>query len=213
MMGLVQIGTDRARQIAIGLRLEYLTVAWNVVEGVIAVTAAVAAGSVVLLSFGIDSFVEVASGAILIWRLLAERHATDPETIQRREHQARRLVALSLFALAAYVTIEASLSLVQRQMPEGSPVGIGLTAVSLGVMWWLARAKHRVARRLDSRALEADAFQTMACWWLSLIALAGLVLNAAFHWWWADPLAAIGAAFFIGREGFEAWRSDPSRCC
>lgn len=207
----IETVSDRTALVRVGLRLEYLTVTWNVVEGIIAVAAAVAAGSVVLLAFGIDSFVESSSGAILIWRLLAERRGADHETIERREHRARKLVAVSLLALAAFVMLDGSLSLVQRERPQASPVGIGLTAVSLGVMWWLGRVKYRVAHQLGSRALEADAFQTMACWWLSLVALGGLALNASFEWWWADPLAAIGAACFIGREGVKAWRGDPCR--
>ena len=208
MMGGVRVGAERHALLRAGIRLEYLTVGWNLVEGVVAILAAAAASSVVLLSFGIDSFVESASGAVLLWRLLAEGRGADQAAVERAEERARILVALSLLALAAYVLIEATLSLVQRGHPEASPVGIGLTAVSLAVMWWLARAKHRLARRLSSRALRADAAQTVACWWLSLIALGGLGANAAFGWWWADPLAAIGAALLIAREGFEAWRSD-----
>ena len=191
-----------------GLRLEYLTVSWNVVEGVIAVTAALLAGSVALLGFGIDSFVECASGAVLIWRLTAERRASDHETIERIEHLAQKLVAGSLVALAVYVIVDASISLALRHRPEASPVGIGLTAVSLGVMWRLARAKRRTAIALGSRALEADAFQTTACWWLSLVVLGGIGLNAVFGWWWADPLAAIGMTYFLVREAREAWRGE-----
>jgi divalent metal cation (Fe/Co/Zn/Cd) transporter len=212
-MGVMQIQTPSQRSglLRLGLRLEYLTVGWNVVEGIISVAAALAAGSVVLLGFGIDSFVETASGGILIWRLLAERRAADHEAVERIEHRARRLVGGSLFALASYVAIDAVLSLAHEQRPESSAVGIAVTAVSLGVMWWLARAKRRVAIGLGSRAMEADAFQTTACWWLSLVALLGLGLNALFGWWWADPVAAIGAAYFISREALQAWRGED--CC
>jgi divalent metal cation (Fe/Co/Zn/Cd) transporter len=207
----IQRPAERSRLLRAGLRLEYLTVGWNVVEGIVSVAAAVAAGSVVLLGFGIDSFVESASGGILIWRLLAERRARDHDAVERIEHRARRLVGASLFALASYVALDAAWSLSQREQPESSPAGIAVTAISFGVMWWLARAKRDVARRLGSRALEADAFQTTACWWLSLVALCGLSLNGAFGWWWADPVAAIGAAYFIGREALGAWRGDD--CC
>lgn len=201
----------RARLLSRALRLEWLTVGWNLVEGVVALVAAMAAGSVVLLAFGIDSFVESASGGVLLWRLLAERRAADPEAVERLERRALRLVGASLFGLAAYVAVDASLALWARERPEGSLVGIVLTSVSLAVMWWLARAKRRTGKALGSRALEADAFQTTACWWLSLIALTGLCLNAAFGWWWADPVAALGATWFIGREGLEAWRGE--ECC
>jgi divalent metal cation (Fe/Co/Zn/Cd) transporter len=190
------------------LRLEYLTVGWNVVEGVIAVAAALAAGSVALLGFGIDSFVETASALILIWRLAAERRAEDLRAIEDLDRRARRLVAASLFALAAWVTFDATHSLWAGERPQPTLVGIAVTAVSLGVMWWLARAKRQAAVTLGSHALEADAFQTTACWWLSVIALAGIGLNAAFAWWWADPAAALGMSVFLVREGREAWHGD-----
>jgi divalent metal cation (Fe/Co/Zn/Cd) transporter len=193
------------------LGLEWLTVGWNIVEGLIAVAAALAAGSVALLGFGIDSFVESASGGILIWRLLAEKRAADHHAIERLDRRARRLVAVSLFALALYVAIDAAFSLWQAERPHASLPGIILTILSIGVMVWLARAKRRTAVALGSRALESDAFQTTACWWLSLITLAGIGLNAAFGWWWADPVAALGMIPLLIREGSEAWRGED--CC
>ena len=203
--------TGRAPLLRRALRLEYLTVSWNVVEGVVAVAAARAAGSVALLGFGVESFVESASGGVLVWRLLAERTRADPAAIERVEQRARRLVALSLWALAAYVAIDAALTLWHRERPSPSAVGIALTAVSLVVMQWLARAKRRTARALGSRAMEADAVQTSACMWLSLIVLVGIGVNAALGWWWADPVAALGMTAFIAREGLEAWRGE--ECC
>jgi divalent metal cation (Fe/Co/Zn/Cd) transporter len=194
------------------LRLEYLTVGWNVVEGVIGVSAALAAGSVALLGFGIDSFVESTSGAVLIWRLRAERRARDPEAIEALDRRAHKLVALTLFALAAYIGVDALKALWLREAPEASVVGIVLTSVSLSAMWLLARAKRRAARDLGSRALEADAFQTTACFWLSLVTLAGLALNALLGWWWADPVAALAMTYFLGREGREAWEGKDD-CC
>lgn len=193
------------------MRLEWLTVGWNVLEGLIAVAAALAAGSVALLGFGIDSFVESASGGILIWRLLAEKRAVDHQAVERLDRRARRLVAISLFALALYVAIDASFSLWRAERPGASPVGIVVTILSMLVMVWLARAKRRAAVALGSRALEADAFQATACWWLSLITLAGIGLNAAFGWWWADPVAALGMTLLLIREGAEAWRGED--CC
>jgi divalent metal cation (Fe/Co/Zn/Cd) transporter len=205
--------TAAAREpvLARALGLEYLTVGWNVVEGVIAVTAALAAGSVALMGFGIDSFVESASGLVLIWRLRAERRHTAAAAIEQVERRAQRLVAVSLFALAAYIIGDAAYSLATGEQPAPSSVGMILTAVSLGVMWWLARAKLRAARALGSRALESDAFQTTACWWLSLAALVGIGLNAALSWWWADPVAAIVISLLIIHEGREAWRGED--CC
>ncbi|MGH2655490.1 MAG: cation diffusion facilitator family transporter [Actinomycetota bacterium] len=204
--GIGSIG--RHALVARGLRLEYLTVGWNLVEGVIAVAAALAAGSVALLGFGIDSFVESASGSVLIWRLRAERRAADPQAIERLERRAMRLVGATFFLLAAYITVDAIVTLVTAERPEASPVGIALAAVSLAVMWWLARAKLRTAVALGSRALKADAFQTTACWWLSLVVLGGIGLNALFGWWWADPLAAIGISVLLLREGLEGWKGE-----
>jgi divalent metal cation (Fe/Co/Zn/Cd) transporter len=189
-----------------GLRLEYLTVGWNLVEGVIAVGAALASGSVALLGFGIDSFVESVSGSVLIWRLRSEAAGDrDEEAIERIERRAERLVGGSFFALAAYIVFDAVTTLVSQERPDASPVGIALTATSIGVMLWLARAKRRTAADLGSRALAADAEQTQACWYLSIVVLVGIGLNAFFGWWWADPLAALGVCLILLREGREAW--------
>lgn len=194
------------------LRLEYLSIGWNVIEGVIAVAAALAAGSVALLGFGIDSFVETASAAILVWRLRAEAGARDRAEIDRLDRIAHRLVGASLFLLAAWVALDASLTLWNRERPEASPVGIALTAVSIVLMMALARAKRRAAAALESRALAADSFQTTACWWLSIVTLCGIGLNAALGWWWADPVAALAMTVFLVKEGREAWRGEDCGC-
>ena len=209
-MTVVTTSVERTRLLAHGLRLEYLTVGWNVVEGFVAVAAALAAGSVALLGFGIDSFVETASGLILIWRLRAEGQAIDQEAVERVERRAQRLVSASLVALAAYVTYDAVTTLVAGERPAASPVGLALAALSLGVMWWLARAKRRTAIALGSRAMEADAFQTTACWWLSLTVLVGVGLNTVFGFWWADPVSALVIPYFLVREGREAWQGEES---
>ena len=201
----------RLEQLQRALRLEYLTVGWNVVEGLIAVTAALAAGSVALLGFGIDSFVESASGLVLVWRLRSETAGTAHETVERLDRHAHRLVGASLFLLAAYIVCDAGVALWRHEAPTRSLVGIVLSFVSIGVMLWLARAKRRAATALGSRALAADAFQTTACWWLSIAALGGLGLNALWHWWWADPIAALVMALLITREGREAWAGRD--CC
>ena len=190
------------------LRLEYLTVGWNLVEGVVAIAAALASGSVALLGFGIDSFVESASGSVLIWRLLAEGRATDAERIEQVEHRAQKLVALSLLLLAAYIAWDSVASLVANERPQPSAVGMALAVASLVVMWWLARQKRRVGVALGSRAMTADAFQTDACFWLSAFLLVGIGANALLGAWWADPLAALGMTFFIAREALEAWRGE-----
>jgi len=202
---------DRPAQLRRGLRLELLTIAWNVIEAVVAIAAAVAAGSVALLGFGIDSVVESASGGILIWRLRAEARAADAEAVEALDRRAHKLVGASLVLLAVYVAGDAAWTLWTRERPSPSLVGVGVTLVSLVVMVWLAKAKKSAAQALASRALEADAFQTTACWWLSLTTLVGVGLNTAFGWWWADPVAALGMTFFLLREAQEAWKGED--CC
>lgn len=202
----------RAGHLEHALQLEVATLGWNVIEGVVAVGAATAAGSVALLGFGLDSFVECASAAVIVWRIREERRAdVDEAHVEAIEHRARRYVAVSLAALAAWVTFDAGKALWLREHASRSPVGIALTVVSIALMLFLARAKRRTAAALESRALEADAFQTTACFWLSVATLSGLALNAAFGWWWADPVAALAIAIFIGREAREAWAGRD--CC
>ena len=146
----------------------------------------------------------------MIWRLLAERNAgeDDEERIEHVERRAQKLVAGSLILLAAYIAWDSITSLIAGERPEPSVVGILLALASLAVMWWLARAKRRVGTALGSRAMTADAFQTDACFWLSLFLLVGIGANALFGWWWADPLAALAMTFFIAREALEAWRGE-----
>jgi divalent metal cation (Fe/Co/Zn/Cd) transporter len=195
------------------LRLEHLTVVWNIFEGVVALTAAILAGSVALLGFGIDSFVECASALVMIWRLRAEKASRlTTSTLDALEHRARRLVAASLFALGTYVALDAVATLWTADRPSFSTVGTAILIVSIAVMLWLARAKRRLARTLGSEALEADAFQTTACWWLSVAALTGVGLNGAFGWWWADPMAALVIALLVVREGAESWRGRSCGC-
>lgn len=199
---------DRASLLRRGLGLEWFTVGWNLVEAAVALAAAVLAGSVALLGFGIDSVVESASAGVIVWRLMAERRARDEDHVEAIEQRARKLVALSLALLALYVAYESVTALVARERPEPSFIGIGLAVASLLVMYWLWRAKRAVAIKLGSRSMQADAFQTNACFWLSLILLVGIGLNAAFGWWWADPLAALAMVVPIGLEAKEAWEGE-----
>jgi divalent metal cation (Fe/Co/Zn/Cd) transporter len=148
----------------------------------------------------------------MIWRLLAERRGgIDTARLEAVEHRARKLVSVSLFLLAGFVVFDAADTLWAGERPGFSLVGVVLTSVSLVVMLWLARAKRRVARALGSRAMEADAFQTTACWWLSLAALVGITLNGALGWWWADPVAALIIAALIAKEARDAWQGRD--CC
>jgi len=206
---MVAITAQRAFLLRRGLHLELLTVGWNVGEGVIAIAAGLAAGSPALIGFGVDSFVESISGTALIWRLRAELGGgEDAASLERIERRAERIVGVAFLVLAAYVALEAVGALVGREEPDASPVGMALTAVSIAVMLWLARAKRRTGEALGSRALIADSNQTYACWYLSVTTLVGLALNAFVGLWWADPLAALGIALLLVREGIEAVRGE-----
>ncbi len=199
----------RSEMVRRGLRLEYLTVAWNCAEAVIAVVSGLIAGSIALVGFGLDSVIEVSSGAVLLWRLHADRHAARREAAERR---ARMLVGASFLALAVYVAGESLKTLWLREAPQRSLVGIALAAVSLVVMPLLARAKRRVAAQIESRALHADSRQTDLCAYLSAILLGGLVLNATLGWWWADPVAGLLMTPIIVNEGREALRGESCSC-
>ena len=192
----------RAASVLRGRRLEYLTIGWNSLEAVVAIGAGLVAGSIALVGFGVDSVIEMSSGAILLWRLFSGEH---------RERLALRLVGVSFLMLAAYVAFDAGKSLLLREPPDESYVGIALAALSLVVMPLLARAKRRVAANLNSRALEADSRQTDICAYLSAILLAGLGLNALLGWWWADPVAGFVMVPIIVKEGIEALRGET--CC
>ena len=180
------------------------SVAYNVVEAVIAITAGIVAGSVALVGFGLDSVVEVSSGLIILWQF---RHAM-PET---RERLALRLMAVSFFALATYVAVESTRALVLGTDPDPSPVGIGLAAASLVVMPVLSWAQRRTGRSLGSDAVVADSTQTLLCTYLSAVLLAGLLLNATLGWSWADPIAGLVIAAIAVKEGRDAWRGEG--CC
>lgn len=186
--------------------LEAVTVGYNGLEGVIAIAAGLAAGSVALTGFGVDSVIEVTSGLVVWWRLRAELGS--PPLGRTVETRAARATGALLLALALYIGIESGRRLVTAVRPGQSLVGIVLTGLSLVVMPLLARAKLRVAAGLDSWALRADAHETIVCAWLSLSTLLGLVLNAALGWWWADPFAALAMLPLIVREGLEAWRGE-----
>ena len=197
--------TDERRRL--GRRAQLLaaaSVSYNLVEAVIAVTAGLVAGSVALVGFGMDSVVEVSSGLVILWQF---RHPL-PES---RERVALRLMAVSFFALAAYVGVESVRALVSGHAPDASPVGIALAAASLVVMPFLSWAQRRTGRALGSNAVVADSTQTLLCTYLSAVLLVGLVLNATLGWSWADPLAGLVIAVVAAREGLEAWRGEG--CC
>ena len=193
----------RAALLSRGLRLEYLTVGWNVAEGLIAIAAGLAAGSIALVGFGVDSAIEVTASAAALWRLARDGDDCAREAAERR---TLRIVGACFLALAAYVLYESVTSLLRREAPEVSAVGIALAALSLIAMPVLVRLKRRVARQLGSQALEAESRQTLLCAVLSAILLAGLGLNAALGWWWADPLAGYVLLAYAVKEGVWALR-------
>lgn len=198
---------DADQRRRLGRRAQLLaaaSVSYNVVEAVVAVAAGMAAGSVALVGFGLDSVVEVSSGLIILWQF---RHRM-PES---REQLALRMLAVSFFGLALYVGIESSRALVAGTDPDASPVGIGLAMASLVVMPVLSWAQRRTGRALGSRAVVADGTQTLLCTYLSGVLLVGLVANATLGWWWADPTAGLVIAAVALREGVEAWRGEG--CC
>ena len=208
---MTRITPERDRSLGAALRLEYLTVGWNTVEAVVDLAAGVVAGSTALVGFGGDSVVESLSGAVLIWRLFAERRPGGVERVEAVERRARRGVAISLWVLAAYVAAQSAYGLIWGRESEASPVGLGMAVASLIAMSLLARAKKARARELHSHALEADAVQTELCWRLSVVLLVGLGLNAWLGWWWADSAAALALSGLIAYEGREAW--EDRDCC
>ena len=198
------LGTRRA---ALAHRIRLLvgaTIAYNVIEAVVALAEGTRVSSSALIGFGLDSIVEIASAAAIAWQFCA----TDPET---REKAALRFIAISFFALAAYVAVDAVLSLLGLGEARPSKIGIVLAAASLVVMPVLSLAQRRAGRELGSLSAVADSKQTLLCTYLSAILLVGLVLNGLWGWSWADPAAALGIAAIAVREGANAWRGDP--CC
>jgi len=193
-----------------GKRLAWLTIGWNSLEAVIALVAGAMAGSVALTGFGVDSLIELAAGGAAMWRL---HHDADPVARARAELLTRRIIGGAFLALALYVGWEAIETLRSRRVPETSMTGIALAALSLLVMPVLARAKRRVATGLSSRALAAEAMQTDVCAWLSAILLGGLLLRAAFGWWWADPVAALAMVPLLVREGVDGVRGRETCGC
>ena len=196
---------NRADLVRRGRWLEYFTIIYNSLEGIIAIGAGVVAGSIALVGFGFDSLIEVTSGAALLWRLHAD---VDKERRERVEAISLRIVGLCFVVLAIYVGFDSIKSLWKQETPAASLPGIVLAAISLVVMPLLVRAKRKVARGIKSNALMADSKQTELCTYLSAILLGGLLLNALLGWWWADPVAALVMVPIIAKEGIEALRGE-----
>lgn len=205
-------GTDpRIGALRRGLRVEGISIAWMVVEAVVAIGVGITARSGAALAFGVDSLIELGAGGVLVWRLRAEFSGQDGDDLNTIERKAGRTVGAALFALAAYVVLQSLATLVLRIEPKPSLVGIGLALVALVGMPILARVKRHVAESINSSALRGDAACSITCAYLAATLLGGLALNALFGWWWADPVAGLGIVYFLIREAREAWSGDD--CC
>lgn len=203
----------REKHVRRGRKLEYFTIIYNSLEGLISIIAGLMAGSVSLIGFGIDSVIEVTSGAALLYRL---NHEFTPERRESAERTTLRVVGLCFVALALYILCDSAMTLARHEAPERSIPGIGIAAISVIVMPMLARSKRQVAAGISSAAMHADSRQTDFCTYLSAILLCGLLLNALFRWWWADPIAALLMVPIIANEGIGALRgkscSDECGC-
>ncbi|MGI5200262.1 cation transporter [Spirillospora sp. CA-108201] len=209
-MTTVSLGPSPERRAVLARRVRLLvaaTISYNVVEAVVAVTAGTLASSGALVAFGLDSVIEVASAAAVAWQFSAR----DPERIEQREKRALRIIAVSFFALAAYVAADSVRSLAGGAEAEHSTPGLVLAALSLAVMPFLSAAQRRAGRELGSASAVADSKQTLLCTYLSGVLLAGLAVNTLFGWSWADPIAALVIAAVAFKEGRDAWRGDA--CC
>lgn len=201
---------DRSELIRQAFWLEYITLAWMIIEAVVAIAAGIAADSLVLTAFGIDSGIELASAAILVWRLTVElRHGR--VFAEKAERSASRIGGVLLFALAAYVIASAGFKLWARQGAEFSLPGLIIAVLAIPIMYYLSRRKLRAAAALESHALRADAVESLTCGWLALVVVGALVTQHFVGAWWIDPLASLGIVWFLIREGREAWQNKI--CC
>jgi len=205
-MSATHVGVVRA-----GVRIEVFTVLWMFVEAAVSLGAGLVAGSLLLTAFGLDSVIELASGAILLWRLSVDARGGDHARVAQAEHRAAWVVGIALALLCVYVLASSIYGLIAHAKPEGSPVGITISLAAIVVMPWLALTKRRLAAQLDSGALRGDAASSLTCAYMAGAVLVGLVLNALLHWWWAEDLAALVFLFWLvgeTREALEEARGD-----
>ena len=198
----------RVNLIRQAFRLEWFTAGWMLIEAVVAIGAGVAARSLSLIAFGADSLIELVSAGVLLWRLNVElRHGADfPESVERR---ASRISAALLFVLAAYVVVNAAYGLWRHEGQEFSTPGMIVAVVAIPVMWWLARAKMRVAVQIGSRALRADAVESITCGYMSGVVVVGLIVQLLMPGsWWVDSIASLAIVALLVKEGREAWEAE-----
>lgn len=200
----MEIRSAAASDLRSGIAVEWLSIAWMAVEAIVSLAAVLATGSVALLAFGADSAIEIVSAAVLLRRLRLEQGGLPLARVAQAERRAAWLTGSLLLLLAVWVVVEAGFSLLRQARPAVSPLGMAIAAAAMLLMPWIAHRKRQVAARIGSAALKADAACGMVCASMAATLLAGLALRAAFGWWWADPVAALGIVYFIGREGLEA---------
>jgi divalent metal cation (Fe/Co/Zn/Cd) transporter len=204
------VTNDRNELIREAFQLEYITLAWMMVEAAVAIGSGVAAGSLTLLAFGIDSVIELASAAVLVWRLSIElRHGQS--FAEKAERKASRIGGALLFALAAYVVASAGWKLWMREGAEFSLLGLVITVLAIPIMYFLSRRKLQVADALGSRAMRTDAIESITCGWLAFVVVAALLAQLVIGAWWVDPLASLAVVWLLVREGREAWEGEV--CC
>ncbi len=201
----MSIQADRATLARIGVRVEVFTVLWMTVEAVVSIGIGVRAASALLIAFGIDSVIELASGAILLWRLSLEARGEETEQVEQAEHRAALIVAILLAGLCLYVLVTAAYGLITRSGPEGSLAGMIIAAAAVVVMPLLGVTKRRLAARLDSSALRGDAASSFTCGYMAATVLLGVGANTLFHWWWAENVAALVFLFWLVMETREAF--------
>jgi len=200
----LQPASARKSDVRLGVWIELVTILWVTIEASVAIPVGFANRSVSLQGFGIDSIVELIAGGILLWRLLVEQRGGSVERVKEAERRASWVTAISLFALAVYIVGDSTFTFITQTRPESSWWGVGLAVAAVIIMPLLWQGKLRVAKRIGSAALKADAACSVTCAYMSLTLLAGLLLNRIFGWWWADPLAALVLIYFLVQEGREA---------
>jgi divalent metal cation (Fe/Co/Zn/Cd) transporter len=204
------VDANRTADIRQGVRIEQLTIAWMVIEMAVSIGAGIAAGSVLLTAFGIDSLIELVSGGILLWRLQIESRQGDVERVEQAEQRATWVVAITLALLCIYVLVTAVYGLIVHSNPESSIIGIGISAAAVLFMPYLAVTKRRIAGRIHSDALSGDADNSITCAYMAGTVLAGLAFNTLFGWWWAEYIAALLFLVWLARETWEAFEEARS---
>jgi divalent metal cation (Fe/Co/Zn/Cd) transporter len=198
------VNISRAAQVRIGIRVEVFSVIWMVIEAIVSIGAGIIAGSALLTAFGLDSVIELVSASVLLWRLSMEEKEGDTQRVERAEHRAAWIVGIALALLCLYVLLSAIHGIAVHAMPESSPIGIAISAAAVIVMPWLAITKRSIAKQIDSGALRGDAASSLTCGYMAATVLVGLALNALFHWWWAEDVAALVFLFWLVQETREA---------